>query len=132
MRTPGHDEELVAGFMLTEGILTDAAEIESITLVHGSNEQEPHSARNTLRVVLAPSVRFNMTSLERNFYTTSSCGICGKASLLALRSVCPPRSRNHLSVDAKVLHNLPARLRSGQMIFQRTGGLHACGLFDAQ
>ncbi len=130
MRTPGHDQELVAGFMLTEGILTDAADIENIALVHGYGGQDAHSSRNTLRVALVPSVSVNLASLERNFYTTSSCGICGKASLLALRSVCPPRARNYLSVDAEVLYTLPAKLRAGQTVFQRTGGLHACGLFD--
>lgn len=130
MRTPGHDVELVAGFMLTEGILTEPGDIEDIFVLQGSAEKA-RSMRNVIRVVLAPGVRFNMASLERNFYTTSSCGICGKASLLALRSVCPPRSRNTLQVDAELLCALPARLQAEQEVFQRTGGLHACGLFDA-
>ena len=72
-----------------------------------------------------------MANLERNFYTTSSCGICGKASLLALRTVCPPRAANSLKVAAGLLYSLPDRLRAGQDVFERTGGLHASGLFDS-
>lgn len=137
MRTPGHDAELVAGFLMTEGVLFDAADIEDIVTAHAgkapqseAEDTEASSIRNTVRVILAPGVQFNTASLERNFYTTSSCGICGKASLLALRSVCPPRRENTLQVDAEVLYTLPDRLRAEQAVFDRTGGLHACGLFD--
>ncbi|GAA3766897.1 formate dehydrogenase accessory sulfurtransferase FdhD [Terriglobus aquaticus] len=132
MRTPGNDQELVAGFLLTEGILTDAAQIESIQIVQGSKGHEPRASRNTLRVTLEPSVQFNLGSLERNFYTTSSCGICGKASLLAIRSVCPPRAPNRLTLSAETLQQLPALLRARQQAFEATGGIHACGLFDAK
>ena len=138
MRTPGHDAELVAGFLMTEGVLYDAADIEQIVTAHNDqapprepDDAEASSLRNTVRVVLAENVQFNTASLERNFYTTSSCGICGKASLLALRSVCPPRRENTLHVDAEVLYTLPDRLRAEQAVFDRTGGLHACGLFDS-
>jgi len=72
-----------------------------------------------------------MANLERNFYTTSSCGICGKASLLALRTVCPPRAENRFSIEAGLLYKFPERLRSTQDAFPITGGLHAAGLFDA-
>ncbi len=144
MRTPGHDFELVAGFLLTEGIVSDAGHLSKISYVAGpSNELQPVPAirerlmlpyqpeRNIVRVELAPEVKVSIANLERNFYTTSSCGICGKASLLALRSVCPPRTRNRLSVRASEIYLLPSRLRSGQNVFERTGGLHAAGLFDA-
>ena len=87
--------------------------------------------RNIVQVKLAPDVSVSMANLERNFYTTSSCGICGKASLLALRTVCPPRAVNGFQVAAQVLYSLPARLRDAQKVFQRTGGLHAAGLFDS-
>ena len=87
--------------------------------------------RNIVRVELEPDVTVSMANLERNFYTTSSCGICGKASLLALRTVCPPRSANRLKVDAKMLYGLSDKLRAAQNVFERTGGLHASGLFDA-
>lgn len=145
MRTPGHDFELVSGFLLTEGIVSDSADISKITFVAGSsNELQPPLAsrervmlpyqpeRNIVRVELGPEVAVSMANLERNFYTTSSCGICGKASLLALRSVCPPRTKNSLSVSASLLYSLPGRLRSGQDVFERTGGLHASGLFDSE
>jgi FdhD protein len=82
-------------------------------------------------VDLASEVEVNLGSLQRNFYTTSSCGICGKASLLALRTVCPPRAANTFKVDAQLLHRLPERLRASQGVFDRTGGLHGAGLFDS-
>jgi FdhD protein len=145
MRTPGHDFELVAGFLLTEGIVSDSADISEISYVTGpSNEVRvtpvaPNTTvlpyqpeRNVVRVDLAPDVAVSMASLERNFYTTSSCGICGKASLLALRAVCPPRAANTLKVAANLLYLLPDRLRASQDVFERTGGLHASGLFDAE
>ncbi len=145
MRTPGHDFELVAGFLLTEGIVSDAADITDIRYVAGpSNEVRstpptsnatvlPYQPeRNVVRVELAPDVAVSMANLERNFYTTSSCGICGKASLLALRTVCPPRAANTLKVAANLLYALPDKLRSSQDVFERTGGLHASGLFDAE
>jgi FdhD protein len=148
MRTPGHDFELVAGFLMTEGIVGDAAEIDDISYVRGREqeavlpeEQEPalrdlvlpyQPERNIVRVELAPDVTVSMANLERNFYTTSSCGICGKASLLALRTVCPPRSANRLRVAARLLYTLPDKLRAAQDVFERTGGLHASGIFDAE
>jgi FdhD protein len=81
---------------------------------------------------VAPDVEVSLANLERNFYTTSSCGICGKASLLALHTVCPPRIRNTFSIAAEVLYTLPARLREAQSVFDRTGGLHGAGLFSAE
>ena len=148
MRTPGHDFELAAGFLMTEGIVSDAADISEIFYLSGrwgagdSLPQEtlntdtlvlPYQPeRNIVRVDLAPYVTVSLANLERNFYTTSSCGICGKASLLALRTVCPPRSANNLRVAADVLSSLPERLRAVQSVFERTGGLHASGIFDAE
>ncbi len=147
MRTPGHDSELAAGFLLTEGVVRDAADIVEIRNPLDSADAEAQmegaapvartaegfqsSKLNTVRVELAADVEVNISSLERNFYTTSSCGICGKASLLALRSVCPPRYRNAISVSAEILHSLPDRLRHAQRVFEVTGGLHGAGLFDA-
>jgi FdhD protein len=144
MRTPGHDFELVAGFLLTEGIVSNSADISKISYVAGpSNEVRSQPVgpnmtvlpyqpeKNIVRVDLAADVIVSMANLERNFYTTSSCGICGKASLLALRTVCPPRAANSLKVAASLLYSLPERLRAGQDVFERTGGLHASGLFDA-
>jgi FdhD protein len=87
---------------------------------------------NIVRVELEPDVLVSLGNLERNFYTTSSCGICGKASLLALRTVCPPRSSNRFRVTASVLYSLPEKLRSAQNLFEKTGDLHASGIFDAE
>ena len=84
-----------------------------------------------MTVELAPHVEVSTANLQRNFYTTSSCGVCGKASLLALRTVCPPRRQNSFTFDSATLCALPGRLRSAQGIFDQTGGLHAAALFDA-
>jgi len=129
--------------LLTEGIVSDSPDISKISYVTGpSNEVRTTPAaqnttilpyqpeRNVVRVELATDIAISMANLERNFYTTSSCGICGKASLLALRAVCPPRAANGLRVAASLLSSLPDRLRAGQDVFERTGGLHAAGLFD--
>jgi FdhD protein len=85
-----------------------------------------------VRVELAEDVKVSLANLERNFYTTSSCGICGKASLLALQTVCPPRIKNSFSINADIIYALPSRLRDAQSVFNRTGGLHGAGLFNAE
>jgi FdhD protein len=147
MRTPGHDFELAAGFLMTEGIISDSTDIEGINYVVGrptpveDARDEPsledstvlpyQPKRNVVRVELESNVIVSLANLERNFYTTSSCGICGKASLLALRTVCPPRAPNEFQVAAEVLYSLPMRLRDAQNVFDKTGGLHASGLFDS-
>ena len=138
MRTPGHDAELAAGFLLTEGVLDDASQImriDSPTEAAGAGSAEsilPASTPvNIVHVEVATDVQIRTTTLERNFYTTSSCGICGKASLLALRSVCPPRRRNDFLITAERLYALPDTLRNAQEIFGATGGLHGAGLFSA-
>jgi len=148
MRTPGDDFDLAVGFLMTEGVIHDANDVEQIAYAgHTFNEKEsfnkeesiPHtmdaltlgSRQNVVRVDLATDVAVSLATLQRNFYTTSSCGICGKASLLALRTVCPPRAPNNFRVAAHVLYSLPARLRASQGVFDRTGGLHGAGLFDS-
>jgi len=134
MRTPGSDAELAAGFLMTEGVIRDEQDIDSIStgLLEAAADSEvwSSSARNVITVELAPTVEVSLGTLQRNFYTTSSCGICGKASLLALRTVCPPRRTNEFVIDSETLCILPARLREAQGIFNRTGGLHAAGLFS--
>ncbi len=138
MRTPGHDRELAAGFLLTEGVLQDSSQILSIdSLVNASGAGCDDSAlpastpAGIVHVEIAADVEIRTSTLERNFYTTSSCGICGKASLLALRSVCPPRRRNDFFIEPEVLYTLPDLLRSAQEAFGATGGLHGAGLFSA-
>ena len=142
MRTPGDDFELAAGFLMTEGVIQDANDIEQIAYAghpFSIEESSPQTMdalklgarKNIVRVDLATDVAVSLANLQRNFYTTSSCGICGKASLLALRTVCPPRSANNFRVDAHTLYSLPGRLRASQGVFDRTGGLHGAGLFDS-
>ena len=142
MRTPGDDFDLAAGFLMTEGVIRDANDIKQITRAGQSFSegeaftQTMHalklgSEQNTVRVELASDVEVSLATLQRNFYTTSSCGICGKASLLALRTVCPPRTNNNFRMHAQLLYRLPSRLRASQAMFDRTGGLHGAGLFDS-
>jgi FdhD protein len=134
MRTPGNDLELAAGFLMTEGVVRDVNDIERIVPATVRPEVETSSAplgQNAVRVELAPDVSVSIANLQRNFYTTSSCGICGKASVLALRTVCPPRMKNTFTIDAHVLSKLPDRLREAQRVFDQTGGLHGAGLFDS-
>jgi len=143
MRTPGYDFELAAGFLMTEGVVRDANDIDRVFYTAQSNVNDSDEGRaalttlpyqpekNVVRVELSTSATVSLANLERNFYTTSSCGICGKASLLALQTVCPPRRQNSFSVSAEILYLLPARLREAQSVFNRTGGLHAAGLFNA-
>ena len=142
MRTPGNDFDLAAGFLMTEGVIRDANDIEQIAYAGhtfidpGQSPQTMEALKlgsrpNIVRVDLAKEVAVSLANLQRNFYTTSSCGICGKASLLALRTVCPPRAANNFRMDAQLLYDLPGRLRESQGVFDRTGGLHAAGLFDA-
>jgi FdhD protein len=143
MRTPGYDFELAAGFLMTEGVIRDVNDIERIAYAGVGNIDESAESstaqgvlpyqpwKNIVRVELTAGVTVSLANLQRNFYTTSSCGICGKASLLALQSVCPPRRSNRFSIGAETLYTLPARLRAAQSVFDRTGGLHGAGLFHA-
>jgi FdhD protein len=136
MRTPGHDFELAAGFLFTEGILHDAAEIREIRWSHPANENggsNPRQLGNSVTVDLNPGVEVDLDRLERHFYTTSSCGVCGKASIEAIQMQgCPVLPRDAPLVPATVIHHLPETLRRAQPVFERTGGLHAAALFDPQ
>ncbi|MEU8259731.1 formate dehydrogenase accessory sulfurtransferase FdhD [Micromonospora sp. NPDC048999] len=129
MRTPGDDLDLAIGFLLTEGLIRSADDVHTAQLCAGA---ETPNTYNVVDVVLAPGVPEPATDPARNFYTTSSCGVCGKASIDAVRT----RSRfavrdDALSVTAEALAALPDRLRAAQRAFDRTGGLHAAGLFTA-
>lgn len=128
MRTPDNDEELAAGFLLTEGIIAGRADIEA---VGPCGPPAANGLINVVRVDLAPGVVVDLARLERHFYTSSSCGVCGKASLEAVAV----QGRydlhdNTLRMSAEDLGALPDRLRASQSVFERTGGLHASGLFD--
>ena len=130
MRTPGHDFDLAAGFLVSEGVVRRADEVGGIRYCAGASDDG--NSYNVVDVVLSPGVPAPDPSLERNFYTTSSCGLCGKASLDAVRTTASWSVRDDpLLVDAAIVAELPDRLRAAQQIFARTGGLHAAGLFSA-
>jgi FdhD protein len=129
MRTPGNDEELALGFLYSEGIIRQPADV---LLARPCGPPAPNGLINVVRVELAPGVAVDLDRLERHFYTSSSCGVCGKASLDAV--AVQGRfdiAANGLRVASAVLGDLPAALRSDQAVFEETGGLHASGLFDA-
>jgi FdhD protein len=130
MRTPGQDIELALGFLLGEGIVQSRDDIE--TYKHCGPAARADGTSNVVRVAIAAGRAVDIARLERHFYTSSSCGVCGKTSLDAVRSAPhPPLPRETPVVDAATIHALPAALRSRQQVFDRTGGLHAAGLFDA-
>jgi FdhD protein len=122
MRTPGHDHELAVGFLFTEGIIVAREQVAGVSTC---------GAGNVARVNLRPGIEVDLSRLERHFYASSSCGVCGKASLEAVK-VCPRNRppKDWPVVDAEVVHALPATLRAAQAVFDRTGGLHASALFD--
>lgn len=143
MRTPGNDEELAAGFLMTEGVVRDATHIASIGTPSAAKTASPNSVdarqvalptglrSQVIRVELSPEVEVSMSTLQRNFYTTSSCGVCGKASLLALRTLCPLPQHDNFMIHSDILSTLPQQLQPVQAAFRKTGGLHAASLFTA-
>jgi FdhD protein len=122
MRTPGHDKELAAGFLFSESLIESGADIASIE----TSQAEP----NQLTVELKEHVEFDWERLKRNFYTTSSCGVCGKASLQALETEDGEPLKAEFTVTPAVLEKLPGSLRTEQTLFTATGGLHAAGFFS--
>ncbi|MEQ8925397.1 MAG: formate dehydrogenase accessory sulfurtransferase FdhD [Fulvivirga sp.] len=126
MRTPGQDLELALGFLFTEGIIRSASNIVSIR--HCENVKEEEQG-NVVRVEVSPEVDINLAGLERNFYTTSSCGVCGKASIDSIHQQCERIKSDCVFAEA-VIHASPQTLREAQNVFEHTGGLHAVGLFD--
>lgn len=129
MRTPGDDFELAAGFLFAEGLVADRRDIQEISYCSGDEQQE----YNLLEVRLASGASFDAGLLNRNFYMTSSCGVCGKASLEAIEvQGCAPIADGTMSVRADVLTGLPDALRVAQPVFEKTGGIHASALFDVE
>jgi FdhD protein len=130
MRTPGHDEELATGFLFTEGIISAASDIVAVTPV-GEPVNES-GLRNTVRVEVSASADLDLDRLRRHFYTTSSCGVCGKASLDALRVAgSASLAGNAFRIAPDSLVALPDTVREDQPVFRETGGLHAAAAFDA-
>ena len=129
MRTPGNNFELAAGFLLTEGVIQDKDDVARISYCTDPDIEQEY---NIVNVYLRSDVEFDPEHLTRNFYTTSSCGVCGRSSLEALRlRGSPTVALGKPMVQAEVISRLPERLREGQSLFEKTGGLHAAGLFDA-
>ncbi len=126
MRTPGHELELAAGFLFTEGLISQRSQIASL----GFEADERQNGGNRVRVDLAPGVVVDLEATRRNFYATSSCGVCGKASIDAVRLRHIEAPNPACTVDPEVLCRLPDLLRAAQQIFSRTGALHAAGLFS--
>jgi FdhD protein len=126
MRTPGHDNEVAAGFLLSEGIIRERDEITEIAPCLESDSPE-----NTLNVFLSPSVEIDFTRLTRHVFASSSCGLCGKASIESVHQHFSPIESN-FGVAAETLVDLPNRMRAAQQTFSQTGGLHAAAIFDVQ
>ncbi|HEX8734637.1 MAG TPA: formate dehydrogenase accessory sulfurtransferase FdhD, partial [Pyrinomonadaceae bacterium] len=127
MRTPGSDFELAAGFLFTEGILQNKNQISAIKHCGRFGQ-----LKNTVRIDLQNDVEVNLKKIERNFYTTSSCGVCGKSSIEALETGAKRIGQSDFpKVSAETIHQLPEKLRRSQKVFDETGGLHAAALFDA-
>lgn len=130
MRTPGHDVELAAGFLVSEGVIHRASDFAAA--IHCASDGEPNTY-NVLDIALGPDVPPLDPSLERNFYTTSSCGLCGKASIDAVHTQSHfTVADDPLVIEASRITSFPDALRAQQAVFERTGGLHAAALFDGR
>jgi FdhD protein len=130
MRTPGHDRELAAGFLVTEGIVRRRDDV--LDMVYCATEAEKHAVaarENILDVLLAPGAAVDLARLTRHVFTSSSCGVCSKTSIEAVRSQCAPLAEP-IAPHRAVLAALPAKLRAAQAGFAVTGGLHASALFN--
>ncbi|MFJ7204913.1 formate dehydrogenase accessory sulfurtransferase FdhD [Streptomyces sp. NPDC098789] len=132
MRTPGDDFALAVGFLVSEGVLAHTTDVRAVTYCEGQAE-DGSNTYNIVNVQLAAGVPVPDITLERNVYTTSSCGLCGKASLDAVRTASrfPGIGADPVRIAADLLTELPDRLRAAQKVFDSTGGLHAAGLFTA-
>lgn len=129
MRTPGNDFDLAVGFLFTEGVVSSVNDILSVKYCTDGNRKE--NLENIVRVELQPNVDFDTEILQRNFYTTSGCGICGKASIDAIHTVCRVEvDSTDWKVKKEVILHLSDTLRNKQQVFEFTGGIHAAALFD--
>jgi FdhD protein len=132
MRTPGNDEELAIGFLFTEGLIENAAQIDKVQ--HAIRPFLDTEDENVIQVTLNPNLVLDLSKLERNFYTTSSCGVCGKSSIDAIRTVSAPSilPAKPIAINSSYFTALPNLLREAQEVFDSTGGLHAAALFNTQ
>jgi len=129
MRTPGHDEDLAVGFLFTEGIIRAGSDVQRVVT---RGQQAADGLINVVRVELTPGVAVDFKRLERNFYISSSCGVCGKASIdaVAVQGQYDVGATD-FHISGAALGQLPEALKTKQSVFEQTGGLHASGLFDA-
>lgn len=131
MRTPGADFELAIGFLFTEGIIQKPEQVYRIQYCTELNSIE--NKENIVRVELHENVEIDFNRLQRNFYTTSSCGVCGKESIEAVKVSCTITEPDyHFEVSSSLILSLPEKLRAQQNVFEYTGGLHASALFNAK
>ncbi len=131
MRTPGADFELAAGFLYGEGIVSSPEDVKKISYCVDP-DLDAEQQYNIVNVELRGDRDYDLRSLERHFYTTSACGVCGKASLEQLELRGCPVIPSGPEVSAEVVYSLPEKLREAQGLFEATGGLHAAALFDAE
>lgn len=127
MRTPGHDADLALGFLFTEGIIGMAEEVVRIAPCERVKEEE---RGNVVRAELRPDLAVDPARWQRNFYATSSCGVCGKSSIEAVHTLCARPLKPWGGVDPGRILALPERMREAQTVFKHTGGIHAAALFD--
>ena len=127
MRTPGHDFELAAGFLFTEGIIQSA---EDFFHINHCTDSKGRLSENIVRIELQPYIELDWNKFSRHFYTNSSCGICGKASIESLEGMCTQKLHSNFRMRAKVLHGFNDVMRQTQSVFEHTGALHAAALFD--
>ena len=127
MRTPGHDRELAAGFLFTEGLIQNR---DQIVRLETAQPQDGTNRGNVIEAELTPDAAPDFAKMKRHFFAASSCGICGKASIDSIRSRLLAAPNPDFRFDAEILVRLPDALRDSQDVFQRTGGLHAAALFD--
>jgi FdhD protein len=128
MRTPGHDRELAAGFLFTEGLVQQR---EQILKLESADPQDGTNRGNVIEAELAPESAPDLAKMKRHFFAASSCGICGKASIDSIRSRLLASPNPDFRLNAEMLVQMPDALRSSQDVFQRTGGLHAAAIFDS-
>lgn len=131
MRTPAHDFELVLGFLFTEGVIEHFSQIKNIRYCTDSGRKEEQE--NIVKVELQPNMSIDWAKLQRNFYTTSSCGVCGKTAINAVHQHSHyPLPQATPTWQASFIHSLEGKIKSQQSVFAHTGGLHASALFDAE
>jgi FdhD protein len=128
MRTPGHDEELATGFLQTEGIIKDQGDLVEITRCNGDKHNQ---GQNRLNIFLSPNLEIDLESLTRHVFASSSCGLCGKATIESVQQNFDP-IESDVRVLPETITSLPALLRNAQPTFDQTGGLHAAAVFDTK